>query len=155
MRWVLFLLVPWMAQAQGLPNCQIESIQSARATCLKLEGEIRLAEMDRRIETLIGGVQGATPAAQQAFEEAIRDDQADWWAEVEAFCEAAESRLDKANCAIVEISAREAQLDEALAPLEEQAYGLPFTTDGVEIFVPLDGGAPEPFLTLEDILTRP
>ncbi|MEM9100637.1 MAG: hypothetical protein AAGC79_19190 [Pseudomonadota bacterium] len=155
MRWFVFVLFASAAQAQGLPNCAVEPTASARAICLDLESDIRIAQMEMRIETLLGGIQGASPAAQRQFEAALLADQLAWEDETELLCEGVEGRLFQAECWIAEIADREALLDEALAPLAEQAYGLPFTTDGVEVFVPLDGGEPRPFLKLEDLLTRP
>ncbi|MEM8792185.1 MAG: hypothetical protein AAGE80_11250 [Pseudomonadota bacterium] len=154
MRWALpLLLAAAQASGQSLPDCNIEPSERARATCLDLEGEIRIELMQIRIETLIGGIQGSTPDAQRLFEQAILADQDAWRAETEARCDGLDQRLDSALCLIDAVAAREVQLDEALEPLEAQTEGVPFVTNGVEVFVPLDGEPPEPFLTLEDILT--
>lgn len=154
MRW--FLLLPFAAlsaQAQGLPNCAIEPSASAQATCLNLEADLRIGRMETRIEKLIGGIQGAPSQAQSRFEDAIKEDQQLWKERTSVLCEQNETRLDRTLCLREEIAKREARLDDALEPLEAQAYDLPYTTDGVRIFVPLDGGKPRPFLTLDDILT--
>lgn len=138
--------------------CAEEATRPGRAACLGLVADRGLLAMETYLAGIAPALQGAEAVEIVGFERGLMASQADWRRKAERVCRRQPAGVARQSCRVSQVLAREAALAEVLerafAPLGGVPGGLPFATDGVEIFVPLDGtGRPRPFLRLEAPLT--
>ncbi|MBY8977866.1 hypothetical protein KHP62_18785 [Rhodobacteraceae bacterium NNCM2] len=135
-------------------SCGDEATPRGRASCLRLEADQRLLEMETRLTNIAASLQGAAGGEIAAFEGGLMQNQADWRRGMERACREAGRGLGRQTCRVERTRAREAALTETLAeafaPLGGVPGQSPFATDGVEVFVPLDPtGRPKPFIRFD------
>lgn len=145
---------------QPIDACAIEATARGRASCLELEADRRLLDIETRLANVAASLQGARAAAIVGFEGGLMSNQDAWRRKAERTCRRAANRVDRQSCRIEQIAAREATLERTLTEAFAPVGGLPgqtgFGTDGVEIFVPLDPtGEPRPFIRFDTLLTPP
>ncbi len=122
--------------------CRVERLDFAKAACLGYAADVIEARIEAQLVQATAELQGAYASEILEFEDALRRNQLDWRADVQAECrDQTPGTVAFQSCRIEAAQAREGQVREALAVLQDRfGTGTDYqiaVPDAVEVLVPL------------------